>query len=104
LNEEMQFFEDENVESDLIETPELSPKSCEECLELDALKAEISAQQARIDMLTKDNAELISDNLALRAKTEELLLARSVLPEFSVKTESCEDKYSDVREAFKKRR
>jgi hypothetical protein len=65
---------------------------------------EIENLRSRIDLLTKDNAELISDNLALRAKTEALLEARAALPEFSVPTESYimdRDKYAGVREAFK---
>jgi chromosome segregation ATPase len=66
------------------------------------LQAEIESLRSRVDMLTRDNAELISDNLALRAKTEALLQARAALPEFAVTTELIHDKYANVREAFKK--
>jgi hypothetical protein len=62
---------------------------------------EIENLRARIDLLSRDNAELITDNLALRAKTEALLEARAALPEFSVPTEVHIDKYASVREAFK---
>jgi hypothetical protein len=64
-------------------------------------QAEIESLRSRVDLLTRDNAELISDNLALRAKTEALLSARAALPEFSVRTELIPDKYANVREAFK---
>jgi len=69
-------------------------ESCEYQTEIDELRS-------RIDLLTKDNAELITDNLALRAKTEALLEARAALPEFSVPTEQALDKYANIREAFK---
>ena len=82
-NEELEFTEDvsENI-----------PCECQG--ELDDLRR-------RIDMLTKDNAELITDNLTLRAKAEALLQARAALPEFSVPTEANPDKYAGIREAFK---
>jgi len=65
-------------------------------------QAEIENLRSRVDMLTRDNAELISDNLALRAKAEALLSARAALPEFSVRTELIPDRYANVREVFKK--
>jgi hypothetical protein len=78
---------------------ELKFEEAEECNYQD----EIVNLRTRIDLLSKDNAELISDNLALRAKTEALLEARAALPEFSVPTEQNQsnDKYASVREAFK---
>ena len=78
----------------------------EEAEETDAgeLTAEILSLKARIDMLVRDNAELITDNLTLRAKTEALLEARAALPEFSVKTEVNPDKYAGIRETFKNKR
>jgi hypothetical protein len=79
-NEKLEFTEDE---------------ACE-------FQAEIENLRSRVDMLTRDNAELITDNLALRAKAEALLSARAALPEFSVPTEvHANDKYANVREAFK---
>lgn len=73
-------------------------------VELCECQAELEILKNRVDLLTKDNAELVSDNLALRAKVEALLEARSALPEFSVKTESQADKYGGVREIFKNKR
>ncbi|MDR2560092.1 MAG: hypothetical protein LBC86_11220 [Oscillospiraceae bacterium] len=64
-------------------------------------QAELDNLRSRINLLTRDNAELITDNLALRAKTEALLEARAALPEFSVPTEQVLDKYANIREAFK---
>jgi len=67
-------------------------------------QAELDNLRSRIDLLTRDNAELITDNLALRAKTEALLEARAALPEFSVPTEQKTDSnssYASIREAFK---
>ena len=92
MNEEMAFYEDEKIETD-----ESQPA------EIVELKDEISALQSRIKMLVEENAELISDNLALRAKAEALLNAKAALPEFSVRTEFTSDKYGSIREAFKKR-
>jgi hypothetical protein len=63
---------------------------------------ELESLRTRVDLLSRDNAELITDNLALRAKAEALLSARAALPEFSVPTEvHANDKYANVREAFK---
>ena len=81
MNEEMEFAEE---------------KTCECQAELDELRS-------RIELLSRDNAELISENLELRAKAEALLEARAALPEFSVRTEANQnnDRYVGVREAFK---
>jgi len=66
-------------------------------------QTELEGLRARVDLLTMDNAELISENLELRAKAEALLEARAALPEFSVRTETLQnsDRYIGVREAFK---
>ena len=97
MDDEMLFIEDENV-GGMTHAPEGADAPIENaCMNCE----EISALQSRIEMLVKDNAELISDNLALRAKVEALLEARAALPEFSVKTEMAADKYSGIREIFK---
>jgi len=87
MNEEMEFIEEINQD-------EIQAVTCD-------CHVEIAALQERAHMLTRDNAELISDNLELRAKVEALLEARAALPEFSVPTQIKTDKYSGVRDAFK---
>jgi len=86
-----QLIADSEDESEFIEE---ANETCE-------CQAEIETLRSRIDMLTKDNAELITDNLALRAKTEALLEARAALPEFSVPTQLHSDKYIGLKDAFK---
>ncbi|MDR2532948.1 MAG: hypothetical protein LBC82_08935 [Oscillospiraceae bacterium] len=90
MTDEMEFTE---------ETGEIEPCECQ--ADINELKDELDNLRNRISLLTKDNAELITDNLALRAKTEALLEARAALPEFSIPTEIHSDKYAGVREAFK---
>ncbi|MCL2077386.1 MAG: hypothetical protein FWH08_03155 [Oscillospiraceae bacterium] len=90
-NEQLPINTEEEIEINEVETDS----------DAEELKLEIESLKSRADLLVKDNAELISDNLALRAKIEALLEARAALPEFSVKTEERSDKYGNVREAFK---